>query len=410
MTGPEPIRCVGLSAATAPVHVRERVSVGREQLSDFLARARASAGPVVVLSTCYRVEVYASGATFGALAALLGEEAAPYTYHLEGHAAVRHLYRVATGLESVVIGEPQVLGQVASALPAARAAGPVPPPLRAAFEGAIRVGKRARQHTGIGRGAASTASVGVRVAAKAVGGLAGRDVVVLGAGQIARLAVKALRGTGIGALTVLNRDPDGAAALAASAGGSGRPLEALPALLPHTDIVLCAVASASPLVRVSDLEAAAAQRGGRPLVVVDLGMPRNVEPGARTAEGVTLFDVDDLRSEADAALKARLREVPAVEALVEEEVEAFAAWERRAVAEPLIREVRLKAERIRQAELERLRKVDSHAAARAEAFSRALVNKLLHDLTVALRASADAGQMEHSALVRDLFRLNGTEG
>jgi glutamyl-tRNA reductase len=423
-----PVFVVGANFRSAPLELLERLAIDAER------RPKALAGlldlehvhEAVVVSTCNRVEVYTAISRFhGAagdvrrfLAGFSGlalEEFAAHLYDWYEERAVRHLFGVAAGVDSMVVGEAQILGQVREAFAAAQAERTVGPVLSALFTRAIKVGRRARNQTGIGAGQRSTVSVGLRVAAGQLGDLAGRRVLLVGAGGLARLAGRAVREAGAGELVVANRTPATGAALARELGGRAVPLEGVAGELAAADLVIAATAGTTPTVTAAAVAAALDRRAGpqgerRTLVVLDLGVPRDVEPEVRELPGVVLADLDALRAVLETDEGPR-REVERVRALIAEESAAFMGGQREARLSPTIRVLRARAEQVRQQELAkaagRLAGLDDRQRAAVEAMTRGLVNKLLHDPMVrgkALAARPD-GDLYVAAL-RQLYHLD----
>jgi glutamyl-tRNA reductase len=422
-----PVFVVGASFRSAPLELLERLAI------DAGRRPKALAGlgdlehvhEAAVVSTCNRVEIYAAISRFhgaagevrsfladhGGLA--LGELADHlYDYYEEG--AVRHLFAVAAGVDSMVVGEAQILGQIREAFAAAQAERSVGPVLSALFTRAIKVGRRARRETGIGAGLRSTVTVGLRVAAGQLGDLAGRRVLLVGAGGLARLAGQAVRQAGAGQLMVANRTPATGAALARELGGRAVPLERVADELAAADLVVAATAGTTPTVTAAAVAAAVDRRRAGPLVVLDLGVPRDVEPEVRALPGVVLADLDALRAVLETDDGPR-REVERVRALIAEETAAFMGGRREARLAPTIRALRARAEEVRRQELAkasaRLAGLDERQRAAVEAVTRGLVNKLLHDPMVrgkALAARPD-GDLYVAAL-RELYHLDPDPG
>jgi glutamyl-tRNA reductase len=423
-----PVLVVGANYRSAPLELLERLAIDAER------RPKALAGlldlehvhEAVVVSTCNRVEVYAAVSRFhGAagdlrrfLADLRGlalDEFAHHLYDYYEERAVQHLFAVAAGVDSMVVGEAQILGQVREAFQAAQAERTVGPVLSALFAHAIKVGRRARSETGIGAAVASTVSVGLRVAAGQLGDLAGRRALLVGAGNLARLAGRTLREAGIGELVVANRTAATGAALARELGGRAVPLEGIAAELAAADLVVAATAGTSPTVTAAAVAAALPGRTGPgPLVLLDLGVPRDVEPEVRGLPGVVLADLDALRAVLETDEGPR-RESERVRALIARETAAFMAGRREARLVPTIRALRARAEQARQQELARaatrLAGLDDRQRAAVEAVTRGLVNKLLHDPMVrgkALAARPD-GDLYVAAL-RELYGLDPRPG
>jgi glutamyl-tRNA reductase len=430
-----PVFVVGANFRSAPIELLERLAI------DIERRPKALAGlldlehvhEAVVVSTCNRVEVYTAISRFhGAagdvrrfLADLHGlglEEFASHLYDYYEERAVQHLFAVAAGVDSMVVGEAQILGQVREAFQAAQAEGTVGPVLSALFARAIKVGRRARSETGIGTGLASTVTVGLRVAEGQLGGLAGRRALLVGAGGVARLAGRALRQAGAGELVVANRTAATGAALARELGGRAVPLERVADELALADLAVAATAGTTPTVTAATVAAALAGRAGPgagagppgPLVLLDLGVPRDVEPEVRGLPGVVLADLDALRAVLETDEGPR-REVERVRALIAQETAAFMGGQREARLVPTIRALRARAEQVRQQELAkasaRLAGLDERQRAAVEAVTRGLVNKLLHDpmvrgKTLAARADGDL----YVAALRELYGLDPRPG
>ena len=415
--------CLGLSHRTAPVELRERVGalgLGAERCPGVEEN--------VPLTTCYRVELYAylSGGVeeardelIGVLASTHGVERSLLTDHLYVHAGedvARHLCRVAAGLDSLVLGEAEILGQVGDAFEDARASATAGPVLELLFRRALSAGRRARSETAIGANPATASSMALALAEGVLGDLRERRVLVVGAGRIALQTLKAARGRGVTEAAVANRTRERAEDAAASFRAQGLrttpfALAELENALAWADVVVTATSAETPVLSSEVVQAAVARRDDRPLVLVDLAVPADIERSAGAISGVRLFDVDDLRAGLDDAIGSRLREVPSVEAIVEDEVERFERRYRELEVEPLVASIRRQAEEIRRQEVERalrdLGDVDPETAERIEHLSRALVKKLLHEPTVRLRARAGAGNAdEPAAAIRELFGLS----
>jgi glutamyl-tRNA reductase len=414
----ERLVCLGLSHRTAPVELRERLGA--------LGPSAGSCPAVeehAVLSTCYRVELYAylSDGVEGAREELIdvlaeghGVDRDLLVDHLYVHAGedvCRHLSRVASGLDSLVLGEAEILGQVRGAFETGRSEKTVGRALSLLFRAAITTGRRARSETAIGANPATASSMALALAAGALGDLGGKRVLVLGAGRIGLQTLKAASGRGVAQLAVANRTPERAAEAAAGFGAAAHGLDELEGLLAWADVAVTATSSEEPVVSATAVTGAMASREGRPLVLVDLAVPADVERGAGDVPGVRLFDVDDLRAGLDDAIASRLHEVPLVEEVVDEEVESFGRRYRELEVEPLVAELRRQAEAVRASEVERTLRVlgdeiDPQTAERIEHMSRVLVKRLLHDPTVRLRERAGEGDAEDvAAAVRELFGL-----
>lgn len=374
----------------------------------------------VVLSTCYRVELYAflvdgvedaRDVLVDALADAHEVDRAALVDHLYVHSGedvARHLCRVSAGLDSLVLGEAEILGQVRDAFELGKpAAGPA---LALLFRTAVAAGRRARSESAIGANPGTASSMALSLAEGVLGDLRDRRALVIGAGRIGLQTLKAVTGRGSAGVAVANRTLATAADAAARFGGFAFSLPELERALAWADLAVTATSSEEPVVTAGAVRAAMARRPDRPLVLVDLAVPADVEREVGQIEGVKLFDVDDLRAGLDGALAARLREVPKVEAIVEDEVVAFCRRLRELEVEPVLAAIRLQAEAIREQELERtlrrLGDVDRKTEEQIEHLSRALVKKLLHDPTVRLRERAgDGAADEFAAALRELFGL-----
>jgi glutamyl-tRNA reductase len=376
-----------------------------------------------VLQTCYRVELYAQLTTgvedardelidaLSSAHAVSRELLLDHLYVHAGEDVARHLCRVATGLDSLVLGEAEILGQVGDAFESGTAQGTVGPGLTLLFRTAISAGRRARSETAIGANPATASSMALALAEGTLGELGDRSLLVVGAGRIGLQTLKAAEGRGIVRIAVANRTKARAVDVSEPFGAAAHDLGELETALAAADVAITATSSETPIVDSRVVRAAMKLRADRPLVLVDLAVPADVEREAGEIEGVRLFDVDDLRAGLDDAMAARLREVPKVEALVEEEVDDFGRRYRELEVEPLLSELRKQAESIRARELERalddLGDVDPAVAERMEHLSRTLVKRLLHDPTVRARERAGAGNADEVAdAVRDLFGIS----
>jgi glutamyl-tRNA reductase len=407
--------CLGLSHRTAPVELRERfgtLGLGAERCPEVLEHA--------VLSTCYRVELYAylvdgvddaRDVLIATLADAHGVDRDSLVDHLYVHSGedvARHLSRVASGLDSLVLGEAEILGQVRDAFDAAAdTAGPV---LALAFRSAITAGRRARSETAIGANPGTASSMALSLAEGVLGDLRERRALVVGAGRIGLQTLKAVTARGVGQVAIANRTPGRTSEAAARFGCAVFELDSLHEALAWADLVVSATSSEAPVIELEAVQAALEDRKDRPLVLVDLAVPADVDREVAGLEGVSLYDVDDLRAGLDEALASRLREVPNVEEIVDEEIAAFTCRYRELEVEPLVASLRLLAEAIREDEvaraLRRLGDVDPATAEQIDLLSRALVKKLMHEPTVRLRERAAHGDADEIAgAVRDLFGL-----
>jgi glutamyl-tRNA reductase len=415
---------VGASYRTAPVAMLERLAVADSDLGATLERllAQPYVGEAVVVSTCNRVEVYAAVSGFhGGLSdicAVLAARAdcAPndLANHLYVHydaAAVEHVFKVAAGLESMVVGEAQVLGQLRDAYHAAGSVEAAGRLLHELLQQALRVGKRAHAETGIDQAGRSVVSAALEVAATHLdGGLAGRPALVVGAGAMGALAVATLSRRGVGALLVSNRTPDRAQRIATTYGASAVPLEQLAAVLPEVDVVVAATGSSQPVLTrdvVARAQAARSHRPG-PLIILDLAVPRDVEPAAADLPGVMVIDIDRLAEDVNGGPAAA--DTAAVVQIVASEVEAFVGWLRGADVAPTVAALRSRADEVVTAELRRLaqRRPDLTAEQRSDVAHTVhrVVQRLLHSPTVRVRQlAAEPGGDQYATLLRELFDL-----
>jgi glutamyl-tRNA reductase len=419
---------VGLSHRTAPVDVREKLVAEADALPAVLARlaARPELAEVMFLSTCNRVEVIAlalgtQGVDAGLRAvreelarhggARSGDDLAPYLYEKRGDDAVRHVFRVTASLDSMLLGEPQILGQVKQAYDAAVAAGTLSGTLGRCVSRAFAVAKRVRTETAIGSGLVSISSVAVDLARRVFGDLGDRTVLLLGAGEMAEAAARRL-GNGARTLRICNRSFDRGAALAREMSAAAVPWEGLEGELAHADVVVASTASAAPIVTRDMVKRAMKVRKGRSLLLVDIAVPRNVDPAAHAIDNVYVFNVDDLEHEVARGLKARQAELQGAEAIVHEEANQFLVWTRGLAVQPTVVAMRAKARAVFLSELERslagrLKHLAEGDRAALMQMLESGVNKLLHSPTTRLKARAaeadDAGEL--AAAVRFLFDL-----
>jgi glutamyl-tRNA reductase len=420
------ILVVGLSHRTAPVEVRERFATGTEVLPAVLARlaSRRELDEVLFLSTCNRVEVFAKSPKGGDEAAVRAirdvfaehgkassaEEMAPSLYDKSGDDAVRHIFRVAASLDSMVLGEPQILGQVKDAYEAALAAGTLKSFLGRCVHRAFTVAKRVRTETALGAGTVSISSVAVDLARKIFGDLSKSTVLLVGAGEMAEQAAKSL-GKGARAVRVCNRSFDRGAALAREFGGSVAPWDALGDELAVADVVVASTGSPTYVITREMVKRAMKTRRGKTLFIVDIAVPRNVEPSVHDIDNVYVFNIDDLEQQVALGLAARKNEVLAAEAIVAHELEEFRVWARGLDVQPTVVALRTKTRAVLIAELERtlggrLKHLpDGDRAALAQMIESA-TNKLLHAPTSRLKAAATTDEgADFADALKHLFDL-----
>ena len=414
---------IGLNHHTAPLDLLERMTVDDASLGKALhdVAGREHVSEAVVLSTCNRTEVYVVAEKFhGAyrdlrdflaeVSFLPPEDFADHLYVHYDDVAVEHLFTVAAGLDSDVVGEAEILGQVRTAWERAQAEGCTSAHLNGLFRHAVEVGKRARTETGISRHIASVSTAAVAMARERLGGLAGRSILVLGAGDMGEGMVRALVDDGVADVRIANRTWDRAVELADRVGGRAIRLADLATALTEVDLLLTSTGATSIMLEHTDVEAVLADRDGRPVLIVDVAVPRDVDPAAATLPGVTLVDMDDLRAFAEAGLASRQGEVAAVRGLVDEEVDRFLAVSSAREVAPLIAGLRERGEAVRTGELDRFRNrlagLDDRQLEAVEALTKGIVAKLLHDPTVGLKDAAGTAKGERLAeSLRDLFDL-----
>lgn len=394
------ILCLGLSHKSAPLKVRERLALPEARQVELLQALVRDVPEAMLVSTCNRVELYAAApsceqarrAGRGFLEGVGGAEALDHLYERAGEAALVHLFRVAASLDSMVVGEPQILGQVKDAYELARKAGAARGELTRACAAAFVSAKRVRTETGVGRAPTSMASAAVDMAKKLFGGLKGKTVLVVGAGEMAELAARHLKSAGASQLLVTNRTRSRAEELAAQVGGAARPYEELTSLLVPADVVICSTASPTPLFTKANVAAQLKPRKFRPLFMVDLAVPRDIAPEVNDLEGVYAFDIDDIQKNVAENAAARAAEAAKAEAIVAEEIGRFV--QARAVRDgvPVLGKLRARADQIARAEVERtLSNLASEGLSEKsrksiEAMAHAIINKLLHQPTAKLRA------------------------
>ena len=417
---------VGMSHRTASVELRERYAIedSRPLLSKLVA------GPAideaVLLATCNRVELVVWTREVDAArlrlrscferelanegAQVRASELDAALYELIDGAAIRHVLRVACAIDSLVVGEPQILGQVKDAYRAAVSCGACGPILGRLYSRAFATAKRVKNETGLAERPISVARVAVDLARQIFESLADKAALLVGAGDMIELALDALRRHGLGAVRVVNRTPARAASLAARFGASAHGLDELPALLRRSDLVLTCIGGDRPLLGPALVRDALADRGHRPLLAIDIGVPRNVDPAVNQLDNVYLYDLDDLSAAAESNARERQQEVERAEAIVAAEQQRFEGWLLALAAVPTIRALRARAEEIRRSELERALSglpLDARAQTAVEALTRGIVNKLLHAPLSRLREEleGEAG-LAHLEAARSLFGLD----
>jgi glutamyl-tRNA reductase len=414
---------VGVSHRTAPVELRERLDFSSRDVGaavEALA-TRLSAAETVVLSTCNRSEVYVASTdadrvhqdVIGFLSEYhqVPEDVfLPHVFTRQDHEAARHLFRVAAGLDSIVVGEPQILGQVKDAFQAAKARHCAGPLLNKTFEWAFNVGKRVRTETAVGEGAVSIAYAALSPARKIFGKLQGRSVLVIGAGEISTLTAQHLRNQGVEEIVITSRTAAHAETLAEAVSGRAIPWSDMPAALAHADIVVTATGAQRPILTRAHIEAVTGRKRSGPLFIIDLAVPRDVEASVGDIEQVFLYNVDDLQGIVQENISRRTAEIERAEHIVTSEVSNFIAWQRSRAAVPTIRALRVRFEATRRAELQRLKTklsgLPPEAFDKVDEITRLLVEKLLLEPTEQLKALPDEEtQAVFAEVLNRLFRL-----
>jgi glutamyl-tRNA reductase len=413
---------VGLSHRTAPLSLRERLAFAGGEAEELLRRAGTpdTMPERLLLSTCNRTELYALADTtdLGREQFLemvrshrgldLGEtDGTLYTH--SGPEMVSHLFRVASSIDSMIVGEVQILGQVHEAFEIARRAGTAGPLMQRLLDAAFRVGKRVRSETEVGVGAVSVSYAGVSLASRIFSDMGQRTALLIGAGETGRLAALHLKEEGVGQIVVVNRTYEKAVELASDLGGRAVPFDQIEKAMAGAHIVVTATASPVPVVRQEMVRRVFASRGGRTLLFIDLAVPRDVEPSVAKLENVFLYDIDALEGLVRANLERRTREIPKVEAIIHEELDHFLKWYGALEVAPLIRELRERFENVRALEVEKYgRKLCDKDREQIEALTKGIVNKLLHDPTVNIKSFQrhGSGMLGRLDTVRRLFGLS----
>jgi glutamyl-tRNA reductase len=414
---------VGLSHKTAPLELREKLATPAEQVPERLRQILElpALHEAVLLSTCNRVEVFAAATdprrVQGDLSRCLEEWAAAdlsqHLYRYEGFEAVRHVFRVSSSLDSMVVGEPQILGQVKEAYSAAteiRATGPL---LNRCLHRAFQVAKRVRSETGVARSAVSVSAIAVELARAIFDDLAKMGVLLLGAGEMAELAARHLKAAGVAHLTVANRSLERAAQIAHEVGGVAHRLEELGVLLERVDIVISSTATTQFLISLPEARRVLKVRKNRPIFFIDLGVPRNVDPRVGELDNVYLYDVDDLEAVAERNRAERRREAAAAEKIIEKETAQFVEWMHSLEVVPTLVALREKFVGVARSETARalaeLGPADEKLRKAVERLGESIVNKLLHAPVTQLKRAGVEGGTDLAAVTRRLFELDAPE-
>jgi len=414
---------VGLNHRTVPLDLLERMTVPASRLPKALAdlTSREHINEAVVLSTCNRIEVYVFAEKFhGAyqdirnffaeVSHVAPEEFSDHLTSLYDGDAARHLFSVASGLDSAVLGEHEILGQVRKSWETASTEGAVGPVLNTLFRHSLEVGKRVRTETAISRNITSVSQAAVAMATERLGGLEGRQVLIVGAGEMGEGLARALHGGGVAGIRVANRTWDRAVEVAGRLGGEPVRLDDLPHHLAEVDVLLTSTGASAAILEHGDLASVVGERHGRELLVVDIAVPRDVDPTAGEIEGVTLLDMDDLREFADVGIRERQREVTAVHAILDVELDRYVDESTARSVAPLVASLRARGDLVRSGELQRLAArlgdLDDRQRDAVEALAAGIVGKLLHEPTVRLKDATGTARGERLAeALRDLFDL-----
>jgi glutamyl-tRNA reductase len=418
---------IGVSHKTAPVEIRERVALSDAQAAEFLRDLRGTAEiqEAVAISTCNRTELYlvvsdpveAESTALAMLSSRAGIRPTALASAIYSHRncdAARHLYRVAAGLESMIVGENEIQGQVKRAYEMALRKDTTGPLTSKLFKAALETGKRVRTETAIGERQLTLPAVAVALARELLGDLGGTEVVILGTGETSELTARALADLGVRTVFVANRRRDRAIALARRYGGVSVNFEELPATLEQADIVLAATASPHLLLEASELSEVMEARHHRPVLLIDLAVPRDIDSTAGDIKGVSLYDIDDLQEVIVRNRKVRQTEARKAEGIIEEEIQQFAAWLGSLEVLPTLAALRARADEIAtQVVRENAGKWESASIRdleRVQALAQAVVNRLLHDPTVRMKDLRDDRVHLRMAIVRELFGLEVEEG
>ena len=413
---------LGLNHKTAPVELRERLAIGPEQLEQATRSLLQAPGVVegMILSTCNRVELLTSLQPdaphllqfIESYFDIEREVVAPHIYEYRQENAVRHLFRVACSLDSMVIGEPQILGQVKSSYLAARSAGAIRGHLDKVLQRAFVVAKRVRSETQIGSSSVSIASVAVELARKIFGSLEGRKILLVGAGKMSEQAARHLMSQGASSVLVANRTYERAEQLAQRFGGRAIAFDDLYASADQADIIITSTGSARPVFRREHAQHFLQQRRGRPMFFIDIAVPRDVDPEVNKLDGIFLYDIDDLQSVAGSHMKERSREAELAEAMILAEVDKYQRRLHALNVAPEIVQLQQSAEQIRLGELRRvgnrLQGLSAEQQTAVEALTRSLVNKFLHRPVQAIKAAASEGNTAAVEAIREAFGASGS--
>ncbi len=415
------VSLVGINHQTAPITIREQAAISTDRLDDSLRLLRHHVPHGVILSTCNRTEVYATDnnpaeeAIINFLNAITGVSFAdllPHIYLRKNETSFGHLFRVASGLDSMIIGEFEILGQVGHALEVAEKVKMVNLPLRHIFQSAIRTGRKVREETGISKNALSVSSVGVDLAARVVGSLKSSKILVIGAGEAGSLVVKIARDRGVSRIVVASRTQERALTLAATMGGIAINLNHLAEELSTTNIVVTCAGAPNRILDVHHVEEAMQKRPELPLVIIDIAVPRDVEPAVRQIRNVFLYNIDDLTEASDLNRQQREGEIQKTREIIAAEVSKFVSWWRTFEVRPIVSDLMRKAEEIRCEQLnktlKKLRPLSDEEQDNLEAMTKSIVTKILQNPIQYLKANANSNR-DYVEMVSELFQLGSIE-
>lgn len=410
---------VGVNHSTTPIEIRERLAVSSTRVPDALSLLQKYVSQGLILSTCNRTEVYAIPKSddssqpsidfLKAWANISNDDLSPYIYCYHSEEAVEHLFRVASGLDSMIIGEFEILGQVNQSLEEAKKARMVDHPLRNLFHQALRVGRQVREKTGVSKNALSVSSVAVALAAKAIGDLHRCKALVIGTGEAGRLVAKALKERGIAQITTTSRSYDKASTLAEALGGNAVDIGSLGRELATCDITISCTGAPHIILDLKSVENAMQVRSNHPLVIIDIAVPRDVEPQVGQINNVFLYDIDDFTHLSELNRKQREAEIKKAMGIIEAEVKIFTSWCQAMEAKPVVSSLVRKAEAIRQRQLDmtlkKLRNLSVEEQQSLDAMTKAIVRKILHEPIQHLKTDAHKRD-DYITLVNELFRLD----
>ncbi len=412
------VSAVGVNHSTSPVRFREKLAISNEALSESLNLLRQYVSNGIILSTCNRTEVYAmdnqpaeeaSINFLNTVTRVSFTDLLPHIYLRKNETAFQHLFSIASGLNSMIIGEFEILGQVGQALKAAEKMSMVNLPLRSIFQSAIRTGRRVREETGISKNALSASSIALDLASKVVGDLSKCKMLVIGTGEAGRLVIKVAKDRGTSQIVVASRTMERASTLAKTIGGIPISMDKLQEELTTCNIVVGCAGAPHPILSVNYVSEVMRKRQALPLAIIDIAVPRNVEPGVEKINNVFLYNIDDLTQITDLHREQRKTEIESALAIIADEVNMFASWWRALDVRPVVSALMEKAEDIRSAQLKKtLKKLPSLSDKERkslEAMTRSIVTKILKDPVQHLKVNSNYNP-DYTDIVSRLFRLD----